>query len=246
MSFKICDRIKLPYREVGPMNICISGDSVSHGCFGGVEPHYDHDAVYHNRLKNMIFEEYPNAMVNIINTAVGGICAIDALPSFERDVVRHSPELVIICFGLNDVNYDFGDYVSSLEKMFRICRKNELDVIFMTPNMLNTYVAPDTPTEYIDYAHKTAEMQNGGRMDEYMNAAKALCERLGVPVCDCYGEWKRLSESGEDTTALLCNRINHPRRAMHALFAEKLFELIFGEGNGAARRAEDGMTELAK
>ena len=71
---------------------------------------------------------------------------------------------------------------------------------------MNTYVAEGTPEVYFDYAHKTANMQNGGRMDEYIYAAKALAESMGVLVCDCYSEWKKLSDR-TDTTMLLSNRI---------------------------------------
>ena len=53
-------------------------------------------------------------------------------------------------------------------------------------------------------------------------------EEMGVPVCDCYAEWKKLSET-EDMTMLLCNRINHPTKEMHELFARKLFEMIFAD-----------------
>ncbi|MBQ8525468.1 MAG: hypothetical protein IJ460_01945 [Clostridia bacterium] len=45
-------------------------------------------------------------------------------------------------------------------------------------------------------------------------------------MCDCYAKWKKLSET-EDTTMLLVNRINHPTREMHELFAQSLFELLF-------------------
>ena len=61
-----------------------------------------------------------------------------------------------------------------------------LQTIFMTPNMLNTYVADDTDESLREYAAKTAEMQNSGRMDKYMNAACDLANSMGVELCDCY------------------------------------------------------------
>ena len=91
--------------------------------------------------------------------------------------------------------------------------------------MLNTYVAKDAPKEFLDYAYKTAEMQNGGRMDEYMRAAARLAREMNVPLCDCYSEWKELSKT-RDTTMLLANRINHPARAMNALFAYSLLDTL--------------------
>ena len=99
----------------------------------------------------------------------------------------------------------------------------------MTPNMLKTYVAADTPEQYYEYAHKTAEMQNSGRMDRYICAAVGLAKEMGVAVCDCYSEWKKLAKT-EDITMLLANRINHPTAEMHRLFADALYGMIIGAG----------------
>ena len=112
--------------------------------------------------------------------------------------------------------------------MFARLKEKDIDTIFMTPNMLNTYSADDTPAVYKEYSIKTAEMQNSGRMDLYMESAVKLAEEMGVPVCDCYSKWKELSKT-QDTTLLLANRINHPAKEMHELFAQSLFDMIFNE-----------------
>ena len=94
--------------------------------------------------------------------------------------------------------------------------------------MLNTYVAEGTAACHLDYAKKTADMQNGGRMDEFMISAAELAREMGVKVADCYAKWREMSKT-EDTTALLANHINHPIREMHQLFADEIFKLIFGD-----------------
>ena len=50
--------------------------------------------------------------------------------------------------------------------------------VFMTPNMLNTYVAEDTLEKYKEYAAVTADYQNHGKMDLFMNSAIANAKRL--------------------------------------------------------------------
>ena len=65
-------------------------------------------------------------------------------------------------------------------------------------------------------------------MDEFMSAAVALAEEMGVAVCDCYAKWKKLAET-EDVTMMLANRINHPTSEMHCLFADSLYDLIMGD-----------------
>ena len=55
------------------------------------------------------------------------------------------------------------------------------------------------------------------------------CVRRGVPVCDCYAQWKTMHEAGVDTTELLANQLNHPTREMNWLFAVSLLHSIFNE-----------------
>ena len=208
--------------EHGPINIAIFGDSVSHGAVNG---YYDYENVYWNRLRRRLNEYRDFVPVNMINVSIAGTTAKKSLPRLESQVLIHKPDLVIVCFGLNDVNGSLEDYLTSLETIFQKCSAAEADVIFLTPNMLNTYVADDTPPQHLDYAHVTAEMQNSGKMDRYISAAIDLANRMGVPVCDCYAKWKELSKT-EDTTMLLANRINHPTSEMHVLFANALYDML--------------------
>ncbi len=230
---KIKDKILLDRKglaEHGPINIVIFGDSVSHGAVNG---YIDYENVYWNRLKKMLNQFRDYIPVNMINASIGGTTAKGSVERFERQVLKHEPDLVIICFGLNDVNGSLEDYLTSLERIFELCIDAGIDAIFMTPNMLNTSVADDTPKQYYDYAIKTAEMQNSGRMDKYINLAVTLAERHGIPVCDCYKQWKQLSKT-QNITLLLANRINHPIPEMHQLFADSLYNIIMGSRQNTA------------
>ena len=209
----------------GPVNIVAFGDSVTHGCVGPGE--YDYETVYWNRLRKKLNAVNISMPVNAVDAGINGITAKASLGRIERDVLSHRPDLVVICFGLNDVNGSLEDYLSSLEKIFSACRDEDRDTVFMTPNMLNTRVAPDTAPQYLEYAAVTAGYQNGGRMDLYMKEAADLARQSGVTLCDCYAEWKKISET-KDVTDLLANRINHPTREMHELFADMLFRAVMG------------------
>lgn len=212
-------------KEFGPVNIVIFGDSVSHGA---MKENIDYENVYWNRLKKRMnqFREY--MPVNMINAAIGGTTAHESLKRVDKQVLCHQPDLVIVCFGLNDVNFSLEEYLDALKEIFEKCNNANVDAIFMTPNMLNTYVAEDTIENLKDYAAKTAEMQNEGRMDKFIYSAIKLAESMNITVCDCYSKWKKLSET-EDTTMLLINRINHPTPEMHQLFADSLYEIIIGD-----------------
>ena len=222
---KVKDKLLLDIHglmEHGPINIVILGDSVSHGA---VIDNIDYENVYWNLLKKKLNQFRDYIPVNMINASIGGTTAKEALPRLDKQVFKHEPDLIIVCFGLNDVNGSLTDYTESLREIFAKCIGCGFDVIFLTPNMLNTYVADDTPAQHIAYAHKTVQMQNEGRMDEFIYAAIDLARSMNVPVCDCYSQWKELSKT-QDVTMLLANRINHPTSEMHQLFANYLYNLI--------------------
>jgi lysophospholipase L1-like esterase len=233
---KISEKINLDLQgliENGPITIVAFGDSVTHGAVAHDE--IDYETVYWNRLKKKINNLRNYVPVNVINAGIGGITAKDSLKRMDKQVLSHNPDLIIVCFGLNDVNGTLEDYLNSLEEIFDKAQKSGAEVIFMTPNMLNTSVLDDTAEEHYEYAIKTAKMQNEGRMDLYMESAVQLATRMGVKVCDCYKKWKKLSET-QDITYLLANRINHPTKEMHELFAESLFEIIFEDSNHKERK----------
>lgn len=223
---RIKEKIKLDYNglvKYGPITIVAFGDSVTHGAVGPDE--IDYESVYWNRLRRKINDVRDYVPVNVINAGIGGITAEGSLERMGRDVFLHYPDLIIVCFGLNDVNGTLESYLSSLEQIFSECNKRGIETVFLTPNMLNTYVAEDTLPELREYAEKTAEMQNSGRMDRYISEAVSLAGRMNIKVCDCYSRWKKLGET-KDVTMLLANRINHPVREMHELFAEMLFDTV--------------------
>ena len=225
---KIKEKINLDYNgliEHGPINIVAFGDSVTHGALLNSN---NYETVYWNLLRKKINEVRNYVPVNVINAGIGGINARDSIGRIDSQVLCHNPDLIIVCFGLNDVNDPLEVYLSSLKTIFEKCKASGSEVVFMTPNMLNTYVADDVPERYRNYAGITAEYQNNGSMDKYMESAVSLANEMGVKVCDCYKKWNKVSET-EDITKLLINRINHPTPEMHELFANSLFELIFEE-----------------
>lgn len=213
------------YIENPSATIVCLGDSITQGLFRG---YANAEAVYHNRMRKKLNFLFPNAVINVINAGIGGGIAEFALNRLDRDVFSRNPDLCIVSFALNDANCKkLETYKESLEKIFVEIKKRNIEVIFMTPNMMNTYVSPLTEEEWKDYATEAAKMQNEGVFDTYINAAIAVAEKNNVPVCNCYAKWKKMYESGVDTTALLANAINHPKEEMHELFANSLLEVMF-------------------
>ena len=218
--------------------IAFLGDSVTQGCFelfmaeeksyGSV---YDHKNVYHNRVKEILAVLFPSAPVNIINAGVGGESAKDGLARIERDVLSYSPDLTVVCFGLNDCCFgmeNLGNYIDSLSEIFRKLKEAGSEIIFMTPNMMNTYTPYRIdPPMLFGNAERARLVQTDGTFEAFLDKARELCRENGIPVCDCYKKWKLMYENGVDVTALMSNFVNHPIREMHLLFAGMLVNTMF-------------------
>lgn len=208
--------------------IAFLGDSVTEGCFLNRN---DHEAVYHNRIREKFDYLVSGAVVNILNAGIAGTTAQFAAERLDRDVISKNPDLCVVCFGLNDApgkDEYLPIFEQSLTDIFLRLQQNGIEVIYMTPNMLNSEYNPDkVPEIYRDYAQVTQQIQSSGMMDKYMDTARKVAKEHNVPVCDCYAIWKKLDEYGISSTSLLINGINHPDKEMHELFANELLRVMF-------------------
>ena len=215
------------------MKIVFFGDSVTEGAFdliddgnGGFINVFDKESVYHARLLPLLREAYPDREFTFINEGVAGDNTHAALARMDR-VVAHGADVAVVCFGLNDVHRgDLASYVENMRRIFTTLQESGSKVIFMTPNMTNTYVDDGVLPQLVEFAAKCAVCQNRGDADAHFDAVSAVARERGVLIADAYAVWKRMARYGVDTTALLCNHINHPKREMHALFADVLKDVF--------------------
>ena len=222
------------------VTIAFLGDSVTQGCFeiykkenNAIETVFDQRFSYERSVSDMLGMLFPMVPVNTINAGISGDTSGRGVARVERDVLRHEPDLTVVCYGLNDCGTDeesVAKYTRNLRTIFELVRTSGSELIFMTPNMMNTKVSPHiSDPDFIRIAGAMAVKQNDGFFDKHINAAKALCTEMGVPVCDCYAIWKMLSANGVDTTELLSNKINHPTRDMNKVFAYELVKTMFSK-----------------
>lgn len=218
------------------MNIVFFGDSITEGCFelvsnssGDIDIVRDKTHCYVSLLSDRLKKQFPMVAFNIINAGISGNTSTDGAKRLDSDVLSQSPDLVIVCFALNDLCLrNIENYKRNMEEIFcKISKKSKC--IFMTPNMVNTYVDKETLDKLLITAEDCCSCQNDGEMDRLIDIGKEVAKKYNVTICDVYSVWKKLQEYGIDTTKLLCNHINHPNRNMHKLFADKLYEIIVRE-----------------
>lgn len=216
------------------MKIVFLGDSVTQGCFDIVknkddeweliiQPEYSYVTLLDNRLK----KAFPDRDITVINAGVSGDGTEQALGRLQSDVLAYNPDITVVCLGLNNSGRrNIPEYVSQLSEIFERISNAGSKIVFLTPNMLNTYVDPETPDYLMNMAADCADIQNNGEMDKLMAAGIEAAKKYNAVLCDVYSLWKKLQSYGIDTTKLLCNHINHPTRKMHGLFADSLYEIL--------------------
>ena len=220
-----------------PVAIAFLGDSVTQGCFevyltseGAVQTVFEPESGYAADVRKLFALLYPGVPVQFINAGISGDNAPSGLQRLERDVLAYHPDLTVVCFGLNDAcrgDATQEEYASALDGIFTKLKEAGSEIIFMTPNMMNTRLSEKlTVPEIRAVAEDTLKIQLDGRLERYLDAAREVCTRQGAAVCDCYAKWKLLSQNGVDTTALLANGINHPSREMAWMFAYSLLETM--------------------
>ena len=218
--------------------IAFLGDSVTQGCFeiykkenNQIETVFDQRHSYERTVTDILATLFPMVPVNTLNAGISGDQATRGVERVERDVLRHEPDLTVVCYGLNECRgkpESVEIYTEALKKIFNKVKASGSELIFMTPNMMNTRVSPHlTDSDFIKLAEGTAKNQNRGIFEAHIEAARKLCRDMNIPVCDCYAIWKKLAESGVNTTDLLANKINHPTREMNRLFAYELVRTMF-------------------
>lgn len=213
--------------------VCL-GDSVTAGVFelirtgsqffGGYV--YDVPSAYPARLEIILREKYGYDAA-IYNAGVSGDTVDEGMRRLERDVFPRDPDIITVCFGLNDVCLDDTElYKLQLSELFEAIRlwKPEVKIVFLTPNMLATYIHEDTKDDYVNYAMASGNVYitESGMLDGYMEAARQVCAKYDIPVCDAYARWKQIYAEGTDITELLATHVTHPSREMHQVFADML------------------------
>lgn len=217
--------------------IAFLGDSVTHGCFdvyvknGTVQTYVNLKEGYHEKVKRILEFLYPEVPVTVVNAGISGDRADAGIERLDRDVLSYKPDLVVVCYGLNDAMKESGGielYRDSLAKIFQKIKNSGAEVIFMTPNLRSDKRECNREDIIDRVTDEVIKNETDGWLQKYLDAAREVCKEEAVPVCDCNALWLLMQKGGVDINVILSNKVNHPTEELQWLFAYELVRMMFG------------------
>jgi lysophospholipase L1-like esterase len=189
------------------------------------------DRVYASRVEQTLVESgFP---VRVINAGLGGNSTTDGLDRFDKDVLTHHPDLVVIQFGINDSAVDvwrnppatsprvsIETFGANLRRLIERSRQAGARVVLMTTNPIRW--TPKLKELYgkLPYNPDRPDGFDLPLLSRYNAAARRVANEAGVPLVDVHAEFMR-----GDVDGLLLDGM-HPGDAGHAIVAGLLAPVI--------------------
>ena len=162
----ICQELSKQWPTNATVTIVCHGHSVRAGYFNTpvVRPFESYPHLLHKALK----ERYPDAVINVTVTAIGGEHSVDGANRFKRDVLACQPDLVLIDYALNDRSVGLDDAAKAWSSMIEQAMDEDVKVLLLTPTP-DIHHVPDDKAEdlnhHADQIRSLAEKYNVGLAD---------------------------------------------------------------------------------
>ena len=184
------------------VQIVAFGDSISAGF--AVRKGFDHFWL------EMLKEKYPQAEIAIKNEGVCGATSFDGLARLDWSVIAHSPDLVTVNFGINDMymGIRLGEFKSNvIEITEKIIEGSKSEILLLSSEPLLT---PKFDKIVLSY-YQTLE---------------DVAEEMEVGFVDVYGAWMRKVAEGVPLESLILSGLDHPNELGYKIIAEELMRFF--------------------
>lgn len=187
------------------INLVFHGHSVPAGYFNTSNVKTFESYPY--QVLKQLKELYPYAVINVINTSIGGENSISGEKRFESDVLIHKPDVLFIDYALNDRNVGFDKSREAWAKMIQKALAKGIKVILLTPS-------PDQAENILD---------PNAALEKYAQQIRNLSGKFGVGLVDSYANFKKIVTSG-NTLSTYMAQSNHPNEKGHLLIANEIMK----------------------
>lgn len=187
------------------INMVFHGHSVPAGYFK--TPQVNTLGAYPNLFLKKLKAIYPLAVVNIIVTAIGGENSVQGAERFERDVMIHKPDLILIDYALNDRGCGLEKAYLAWNQMIKQAKDHGIKVILLTPS----------PDQSVNYADPENELK------KHADQIRKIARENQVGLVDSYQAFEFLYPEKEQLSKYMA-QVNHPNELGHELIANELMK----------------------
>jgi len=187
------------------INLVFHGHSVPAGYFR--TPHVNTLAAYPHLVLQKLKKLYPNAVINVITTAIGGENSESGHERFISDVLTKKPDVVFIDYALNDRNIGLVQSQTAWQKMIGSAQAYGCKIVLLTSTPDTKVDILDTETDLFFFSQQIRE----------------LAIENGVSLVDSYEAFRQLVSDGENLNSYMSQN-NHPNEKGHKIVAEKIIE----------------------
>jgi len=185
------------------LNIVCHGHSVPAGYFR--TPRVDTFNAYPHLMHFGVKGQYPNAVINVIVTAIGGENSVAGAQRFEAEVLSLKPDVVTIDYSLNDRGVGLERAEAAWRAMIEAALARDIRVILLTP----------TPDQRADLNNPEDPL------NQHAEQVRRLAAEYHIGLVDSLAAFKQKIAQGTPLADLM-SQGNHPNRAGHDLVAEQL------------------------
>jgi len=189
------------------INLVFHGHSVPAGYFK--TPQVNTLAAYPNLILKKLKAMYPFAVVNVIVTAIGGENSVKGAERFERDVICHHPDLILIDYGLNDRGCGLEKAYIAWNQMIKQAKNHGIKVILLTPS----------PDQSVNYSDSSNELK------KHADQIRKIAAENQVGLADSYKAFEFLYPDKEQLGKFM-SQVNHPNQRGHELIANELMKWL--------------------
>jgi acyl-CoA thioesterase I len=187
------------------INLVFHGHSVPAGYFK--TPGVNTFDSYPFQVLKQLKDKYPFAVINAINTSIGGETSVSGQKRFEAEVLNHKPDILFIDYALNDRRVGLEDSKKAWKKMIESANQDGVKIILLTPS-------PDLGVNLSD---------NDNELEKHSNQIKELSKKYNIGLADSYSRFKQIHEACDCINDYM-SQVNHPNEKGHSVIANEIMK----------------------
>jgi len=187
------------------VNLVFHGHSVPAGYYKAplVKPFEAYPLMLLKELKEL----YPYAVINIINTSIGGENAVSGAKRFDSDVLVHKPDVLFIDYSLNDRGVGLEAAKEAWSGMIGKALNDSIKIILLTPS-------PDMRKDFLE---------PNNILEQHANQVRELADQYEIGLIDSFDLFRDKVLAG-DSLSVYMSSVVHPNEKGHQIIADELIK----------------------